>query len=218
MVHGFIEKDVQVGGSTRRYVVYVPRTYREDTPNATIVFLHGRGESGSDGLFQLFNGLPPAILRKRDEWPFLVVAPQKPEFDKLWPTERETVNAILRDVEKAYTVHPHQRYLTGLSQGGHGTIALAKRLVWDFAAIAPVCGWSEGPTAAAKDLADMPLWAFHGEKDQAVKPEGSKDLVAALEKLGAHPKLTLYPELGHNCWDAAYRDAGLAEWFLSHTL
>ncbi|MBZ0212155.1 MAG: prolyl oligopeptidase family serine peptidase, partial [Nitrospirae bacterium] len=146
------------------------------------------------------------------------VAPQKPEFDKLWPTERETVNAILRDVEKAYAVHPHQRYLTGLSQGGHGTIALAKRLVWDFAAIAPVCGWSEDPTAAAKDLADMPLWAFHGEKDQAVKPEGSKDLVAALEKLGAHPKLTLYPELGHNCWDAAYRDAGLAEWFLSHTL
>lgn len=215
---GFLEKDVVVAGSARRFVIYVPREYDGETPYPTILFLHGSGESGGDGLFQLYNGLPPAILRKRSEWPFLVVAPQKPDSRLLWPTEVAYLNAVLREVEREYRPHPHRRYLTGLSQGGHGTMALCRKLAWDFAAIAPVCGWAEDPAATAKEIADLPFWAFHGEKDQAVAVTGSKDVVAQLEGAGRKPKLNLYPELGHNCWDEAYRNAGMAAWFLEHSL
>jgi len=29
------------------------------------------------------------------------------------------------------------------------------------------------------------------------------------------PRMTLYPDLGHNCWDRAYRESGLGPWLLA---
>jgi predicted peptidase len=106
-------------------------------------------------------------------------------------------------------------YLTGLSQGGRGTWEIGAKHADRFAAIAPICGWGD-PEKLAPSLESMPLWAFHGEKDTAVPVSGTRTIVSALESRGAHPRLTIYPEAGHNSWDKAYREEGLGAWFLEH--
>ena len=58
----------------------------------------------------------------------------------------------------------------------------------------------------------MPIWAFHGEDGQREPPVFSKDMVKAITDAGGHPKLTLYPGIGHGSWGPAYADPKLYEW------
>ena len=62
----------------------------------------------------------------------------------------------------------------------------------------------------------MPIWAFHGGKDDVVPVSATEKLVAAIKAAGGDPKLTIFPDLKHNSWDAAYRTQKLGEWFLQH--
>jgi len=218
MEHGFLERSFEHGGTTRHYVVYVPREYDGKHDFPTILFMHGYGESGTDGLKQLWHGPGRDLLMHRDRWPFLIVFPQKNVFEPLWTTQIAYLDEVLQHVDKEFKVDPHRRYLTGLSQGGHGTMNLAKKLKWQFAAIAPVCGWTENPPEAANWLKDVPMWAFHGGKDNVVDPKGSKNLVDALQTLGARPKLTIYPDDNHDSWTHAYGEEELPKWFLAHEL
>lgn len=215
---GFLDRAVTVEGQERKYVIHVPVGYGPGQKWPAILFLHGRGESGTDGRFQLWHGLERAIVRDSEKWPFIAIFPQKPEQDKLWPTEIPTLVSILESAEAEFSLDPSRRYLTGLSQGGHGTIQLAARLPWKFAALAPVCGWADDPDAAADAIGKTPLWAFHGDKDQAVPVARSIDLIEAIQKRGGNAKLTRYPEIGHDSWHKAYQDEGLGEWFLGHSL
>lgn len=215
---GFLDRVISVEGQERKYVVHVPVGYGPGKKWPAILFLHGRGESGTDGRFQLWHGLERAIVRNAEDWPFVAVFPQKPEQDKLWPTEIPMLVAILEAAEAEFSLDPARRYLTGLSQGGHGTIQLATRLPWKFAALAPVCGWADDPDTAAAAIGKTPLWAFHGDKDQAVQVTKSIELVEAIKNRGGNAKLTRYPEVGHDSWHKAYQDEGLAEWFMAHKL
>ena len=80
---------------------------------------------------------------------------------------------------------------------------------------AVVCGGAD--EATAQKIKDVPQWVFHGAKDTAVKPERSRNMVAALRKAGGAPKYTEYPDVGHNSWDPAYRDPKLHEWLFAQT-
>lgn len=197
------------------FVIYTPRVFK--TPAPAILFLHGRGESGTDGIKQTAIGLGHAIRMSAADWPFIVVAPQKPDFDSLWPAHIQRINQTLEFADANHQIDPHRRYITGLSQGGNGTFELATSLTWQFAAAAPVCGWIEDLSTANK-LKDIPLWAFHGDADTAVNIEDSRQAVAAITAAGGKAKLTEYPGVGHNSWDNAYQKESLGNWFLSHSL
>ncbi|OWQ91149.1 hypothetical protein CDQ92_20610 [Sphingopyxis bauzanensis] len=66
---------------------------------------------------------------------------------------------------------------------------------------------------------DLPVWAFHGDRDDVVAPEGSFAMARAIRACGG-PKvrLTIYPDLGHNAWDPAYDDPALYAWLLEQKL
>lgn len=215
---GLFDRVVESIGALRRYVVFVPFGYDGTRAWPTILHLHGKGECGTDGLYQLWHGIPRELIKDRSKWPFLIICPQKADEDGEWFDEKPMLDAILAAVEREFKTDPHRRYLTGLSQGGRGTMRLATRLRWQFAAIAPVCGWVDDPVAIAKELVQIPAWLFHGEKDEAVPVSGSKDLARELENLGAKPKLTLYPNDGHFIWGKVYGEEKLSEWFLEHSL
>lgn len=195
------------------YVVYHPKGL--EPPYPAILFLHGRGESGTDGLRCCFHGIGSAAKLQMEDWPCLVVFPQKPDQDRLWPEHVENLNQVLTAVEAEFPIHETRRTITGLSQGGHGTLALASGLAWKFAAAAPVCGWMDD-LGAARDLVDIPVWAFHGEADEVIPASRSIEAVEAIRETGGDAKLTLYPGVGHNSWDLAYRTEGLGPWLLSH--
>ena len=106
-------------------------------------------------------------------------------------------------------------YLMGASMGGYATWLLAMSMPEIFAAIVPICGG--GLYWNAERLVNVPIWAFHGAKDDTVFCEESEKMVEAVNKCGGKAKLTIYPENGHNAWSDTYSNPEVFSWLLSHT-
>src|SRR6202049_4839433 len=90
---GFLTRVVSVQGETYRYQVYVPEDYDSHKKWPVIVFLHGAGERGDDGLLQTDVGLGPAIRDHAAHFPFIVERPQCRK-DKLWTQPDMQVQAL----------------------------------------------------------------------------------------------------------------------------
>ncbi|MEZ6241882.1 MAG: prolyl oligopeptidase family serine peptidase [Phycisphaerales bacterium] len=213
--------------------IYVPRGLDTSKGAPCLVFLNGYGECGTDGLKNLGVGLPNAIVWDAARWPFVVVMPQKPVYDMEWDAYEDAVLAMLDLAVAEYGADPDRVGVTGLSQGGHGTIAIATHHPERFKAAAPVCGYtfshfndkgervSRDEAAAERRLTEassamkgMAVWIFHGGRDDVVSPDESRNLHEALVHAGAEDvKLTIFPEDNHNSWDSAYRKSGLWDWF-----
>lgn len=198
-------------GSKAKYVLYVPEDYKPDQPYPVILFLHGAGETGSDGISQAKVGLAPAMKKNLKQFPCIAIFPQSQK--QSWQasgSDAKRALSILAEVEKAYKVDPKRIYLTGLSMGGYGTWSLAAAMPDRWAAIVPVCGG--GDPRSADKIKSIPCWCFHGDADNAVKVERSREMIEALKKAGGQPKYTEYPGVGHNSWDKAYGTPELFEW------
>ena len=194
-----------------------------------IVFLHGKGECGTEGSKQTAQGLIAAAQLNAAGWPAIIIAPQKQAFDGQWAQDEPYVMACLDATLAVERVDPARVYLTGLSQGGAGAWAIGASRGDRFAAIAPICGYGD-PALIAGKLTAMPIWAFHGLRDDVVPPAQSQAMVAAVVAArtdmgkfggadadvsgpganvkGPEPKLTMFPDANHNSWDAAYRAKG----------
>ncbi len=205
---GDVQKHVRL-----RYLVYLPRGYDDGERTwPFILFLHGAGERGEDIEIIKRTGLTE-VLERRDDLPFVVVAPQCPT-DGWW--DPDELLALLDHALEAYRVDRECVYLTGLSMGGFGTWRLASQRPELFAAIAPICGG--GNPALAHRLREVPIWAFHGAKDEVVPLERSQEMVDAVNEAGGHAKLTVYPDAGHDSWTPTYNNPELYTWLLEHSL
>jgi predicted peptidase len=70
------------------------------------------------------------------------------------------------------------------------------------AAAVPICG--AGDPAMAETLKNIPIWAFHGDKDMTVPTRGSQDMVNAIEKVGGtKSKITIYEGVAHESYQKA---------------
>lgn len=196
------------------YLLYLPDGYREDAPQGwpLILFLHGMGQRGDDLELIKKHGIPK-IVEERNDFPFVAVSPQCKE-SSYWPMELESLIALLDDVVTRYNVDAGRIYLTGLSMGGYGTWLLATAYPERFAAIAPICGG--GFPVMASRLKDVPVWAFHGAKDETVPLSESERMVHALKACGGEVRFTVYPQAGHDAWTETYDNPELYEWFLRH--
>jgi predicted peptidase len=61
----------------------------------------------------------------------------------------------------------------------------------------------------------MPMWIFHGAKDDLVPPQGDRRTFAALQAAGADVRYTEFPEANHNAWDPAYAEPALWTWLFA---
>jgi predicted peptidase len=209
----FKDKD----GNEAKYIVFVPHDYKGDRPYPLILFLHGAGETGTDGEKQAAVGIGPAIKKQEKTFPFIVVFPQSQK--RTWKADSDDAQralAIVAEVTKHYRVDPKRMYLTGLSMGGFGTWSLAAQYPDRWAAIVPICGG--GNPADADKIKHIPCWCFHGDADKAVKVERSREMIQALKKAGGQPRYDEYPGVGHNSWDRAYGTADLYQWLLMQQL
>jgi predicted peptidase len=193
------------------YLLYLPPDYTPQTPVPLVLFLHGAGERGSDLNLVKQHG-PPRLVQEGQSFPFILVSPQCPD-NKWW--EADHLNALLDEIMQTYAVDPNRVYATGLSMGGFGTWTLGVISPERFAALVPVCGWGE-PFAAFR-LKDIPIWAFHGEKDPIVPVSKSVEMVDAVKRAGGNPRLTLYPDAEHDSWTATYDNPEVYSWLLKQT-
>ncbi len=196
------------------YLLYLPEDYAKDPGKKwpLMLFLHGAGERGSDIEKVKLHG-PPKLIAQGQNFPFIIVSPQCPE-EGWWPRETEMLLALLDDIESTYNVDKKRIYLTGLSMGGFGTWELARACPERFAAIAPICGGGEYYLVAP--LKDVPIWTFHGAKDNVVPIRRTIEMVEALKKIKGNVKFTVYPEAEHDSWTQTYENPQLYEWFLTH--
>ena len=219
---GFLDRTVMLDGATYRYQVYVPADYSAGKKWPVVLFLHGAGERGDDGLAQTNVGIGTAIRAHADRYHAIIVMPQcrKAVF---WQGVMETqALAALDQSMKEFHGDPDRVYLTGLSMGGYGSWSLLSRYPGKFAAAVVICGGIVPPPplpapadlgpdpyagAAKKIGAAVPLWVFHGGADPVVPVTESRKIVEALKALGSNVKYTEYEGVLHDSWVKAYAES-----------
>lgn len=201
--------DVQVHVDMN-YLVYLPQDYEQQKACPLLMFLHGGGQRGPDLEKVKAIGLPK-LLAQGKQLPFIVVTPQFAEDEFWW--EPVHLTALLDEVIRKYKVDTDRICVTGLSTGGFGCWGLAAHIPDRLAAIVPICGGGE--PYWTKQLSHLPVWAFHGAKDQIVLVERSIAMDEAMKKNGGNPKLTIYPEAAHDAWTETYNNPELYDWLLA---
>ncbi len=192
------------------YLLYLPTKYgTASEKHPLILFLHGSGERGKHLPMVKKHG-PPKLVEERKDLPFIVVSPQLSKDNQLFSPH--AVTALLDDVVAKYDVDPDRIYLTGLSMGGGGTWHVAALQPGRFAAIAPICGWTD-PRDAVK-LGKLPVWAIHGDVDGAVPYMETEQMVDALRNAGGNVKFTIHHDGNHDTWTATYGMPEFYEWLL----
>lgn len=210
---GFLIQTVTLNETTYRFCLYVPAQYDPNKTWPLILALHGSGERGDDGLLQTDVGIGTAIRRHADRFPCLVLMPQcRPTQAWIDPTMSAMTIAALQHVIERQKIDTHRIYLTGLSLGGQGAWHLGARYPDHFAAIVPVCGF--GPTDNADNIAQTPVWCFHGARDNVVPASETRKMVAAIRQHTDNVRYTEYADGSHNVWDRAYNDPDLWRWVL----
>jgi len=195
------------------YLLYVPKEKPASGKYPLLLFLHGRGESGTDLELVKKHG-PPSFLNEKSDFPFITVSPQCSNEDVWQP---QPLLKLIEEVEAIHPIDKNRIYVTGLSMGGYGTWDLAQEAPNRFAAIAPICGGSSFELDKIDFLKGLPIWAFHGAKDKVVPSSETEKLVERLESIGADVKFTLYPDAEHDSWTETYNNQELYNWLLSNS-
>lgn len=217
-------------GDTLYYRQVYP-DYNKTRKFPLVVFLHGMGERGNDNQAQLKWGVQNfATGHALALHPAFIIAPQCPDnmewsnytlnkekhslLLKPGPSKpMELLIKLIHQLIDTYPIDTNRIYITGLSMGGFGTYDAIERYPDLFAAAVPVCG--AGDITRVQAIAEIPIWIFHGAEDPVVSPLFSIDMLGALNKIGARPGFTLYPEVGHFSWISAYSDPKMMEWLFN---
>ena len=246
---GFLNRSITLQGVSYKFQIYVPEDFHRPSAETAsrdskskikkgeelppiILFLHGRGERGSEGMWQTQIGLPQQLRDHPERWPFIVVIPQCP-FRHFWtdPDMLQMAIATLNQETREFHADPDRTYLAGLSLGGYGAWELAKNYPHRWAAIAIAASgifWSYAPdrwrevstlpAEYASRLGRTPIWLFHGAEDTTVIPRQSDLMYDALKAESGHVRLWDYQGLHHDCWTRAFNEPELPRWLLSHRL
>jgi len=133
-----------------------------------------------------------------------------------WDDCRGDLERILSQVIDSCHVDLSRLYLTGLSYGGYGTWSWAAADPSRWAAIAPICGAADLATASRFVDPELPIWMFHGGRDEVILSDWSYPMANALEAAGHKSvRFTVHEELGHNVWDRVYRSRDFYDWLAS---
>lgn len=215
---------------TLNYRYYQPQDMSEKVP--LIIFLHGRGERGSDNDSQLNNAiLRPFIENENSKfYGSVVIAPQCPvkEFNNGWVnlfSDDETANALayknysvdgieesteckaivslIEETCNNKNIDRNRIYLIGLSQGAMATWDLLARHSELFAAAVPIAG--VGDVSKAGIYADIPIYAFHGNADTTVKYDtATPKMYEAVNAIGkGNMHFVTFDGGPHAIWEAA---------------
>lgn len=246
---GFLNRTIELEGTTYHFQVYLPEDFHRPEPlpggkhlkdsgekpveePPIILFLHGRGERGSEGMWQTQIGLPQQLRDHPERWPFIVVMPQCP-YRHFWtdPDMLRLAMATLEQESREFHADPDRTYLMGLSLGGYGAWELAKDYPHRWAAIAIASAgifwsyaperWREEATLPAEyahRIGRTPIWLFHGSEDTTVLPRQSELMYDAFKADGGHIRFWEYQGLHHDCWTRAFNEPEVPRWLLSHRL
>ncbi|MGI9552948.1 MAG: phospholipase, partial [Aurantibacter sp.] len=62
---------------------------------------------------------------------------------------------------------------------------------------------------------DVPIWAFHGEKDRSVPVRLSRAMIDGIKSAGGNPRYNEFPNAGHDIWERVKHTPGLLDWLFA---
>lgn len=216
------------------YLEYLPPDYNSNSNKyPVLIFLHGMGERGPNstnfntlqsGSSMLTKHGPPRHIKNGYKFPFIVISPQLKNNYGRWPATY--VDEVVEHVRTYLRIDPARIYVTGLSLGGGGAWEYAETYAHKIAAVAPICAGYNNPSKACNIASNkLPVWTFHGDKDNIVNMSKTVNMVNAIKACSPAPNpaplLTIYPGVDHNSWDRAYRtdnslhSPNLYDWMMS---
>jgi len=206
---GFLDRTVTLAGTDYKYEVFVPDNWTSKKKWPIILFLHGAGERGDDGLVQTQVGIGNAIRMDRSRFPAVIVMPQCRK--DVWWSQSPMDDVAVKSLEaatKEFHGDTQRTYLTGLSMGGYGTWYLAGKYPGKFAAIVPICGGILRPEQArtqspddnspyleaARKIGKTPVWIFHGDDDPSVPVTESRRMAEAMKRMIGQDAVHTHPQ------------------------
>lgn len=203
-----------IDGSVQHYGV-TPPPARPDTSVGLILTLHGAGVPARQ-----------AHHYAARDWAYIVSPTNRREFGFDWEDwGRTDALEVFREVERLFSIHPAQRWLTGHSMGGHGTWNLGSLFPDRFGALGPSAGWRDfwsygsietsgaaGPIELVlarsanlsrtllfeRNLLHQGIYILHGDLDDNVPVEQARYM---RERLGTfHPNFAYYERPGAGHW------------------
>jgi predicted peptidase len=219
-VDGFVARLYGNGREAMPYRLFIPSGYEPQKKYPLIVWLHGAGGAGHDNLRQISGDQIPGTRTwtrpdNQTKYPAFVLAPQSP--GRWADGSRDALSAplvlvvsVLELLKSQFSIDPQRIYVAGQSDGGYGVWELITKRPELFAAAIPVCGG--GDPARAARVVKMAIWAFHGDADQTIPVTASRQMIAAVQKAGGHPRYTEYKGAGHDVWTRAFAEPGLTDW------
>ena len=224
VVDGFVGR-IYTNASRQRmpYRLFVPPGYNKENDYPLVIWLHGAGGAGSDNLAQITED---QILgthtwtrpQNQAKYPAFVLVPQSPTnwvSSGLETLSPEMLLALgITDALKAeFNIDTRRIYVAGQSDGGVGTWNVIMQRPNLFAAAIPLCG--AGDPSQAFRIAKMPIWAFHGARDDIIPVTESRKLINAIRKAGGHPRYTEYRSIGHDIWMPVFAEPDLVGWLFA---
>ena len=183
---------LEPAGEIMPYRVYIPRSYDASKPAPLVVALHGLGGT-EDGWMDGYEGQLPALAEKHG---YIAVSPlgfrsdgfygftygSDPDSRRKQELSEQDVMHVVSRVREDYRVDPSRIYLMGHSMGAIGTWFLAAKYPDVWAALGPIAG--TGNPQSMERMRHIPQFVVHGDADPTVPVAGSRNMVAAMKKLG----------------------------------
>lgn len=216
-------------GTRHDFRLYLPPGYAPDWSWPLILFLHGSGERGNDGVKPTAVGLGPALRYMPERYPAVVLFPQIAKDTNWQGRGADLTMATLEATTRRLAVDRDRIYLAGLSLGGNGAWYLLSNHPGRFAAAVVVCGFIGARPSApalfpqapdpyaglAERIHTVPTRIVHGADDPVVPVSESRKMARALEAAGGSFHYEELPGVGHDCWDQAFADPELPCWLFA---
>lgn len=170
---------VVTSGQTRKYLLYVPKTYQRSKPTPLVISLHAAAlRPAAEMEISRWNELA-------DEHGFIVVYPSGSELPRVWPMGPRSlgrdvrfISDLIDKLEAEYNIDPTRIYADGMSNGGGMAFALSCRLSDRIAAVGAVAAAQTLPWDWCGDSRPVPTVAFHGTADRFAPYQGGSSPVS----------------------------------------
>lgn len=227
-LEGTLKSTEQMLSPDLPFMQYLPNGHDPTKKWPVIIFLHGIGEVGGNLRKVTEHSLPRVVESPDWDWPFIVLSPVLPTAS--WHPRTQLVSDIFDYAVNTLGGDPNRLYLTGVSHGGAGTLAIGIELAQKVAALWPVCpggdaddyNWDMRAAIATKPtmfLVGTQDGEYDGAQNWATQLEGSGapmfteySIPQAEEHQDTIPKALVdqghafvsYQNLPHDIWHAAY--------------
>lgn len=181
-----------------------------DSGYPLVIVLHGKN---GDVMTPETPGMANQFAQKKryGERPCFILAPQAPKNNETWSGKNgAAVIDIAEDLIKFLPIDKKRVYVTGYSMGAYGTFHLLATEPKFFAAAVPVAGG--GNPSGVRGHRKVPVWVFHGAKDDVVEVDQSRRMVEAMKKARAEVKYEEFPDGDHGIGGRVYGNDEMHEW------